>query len=47
LGEGLDHRDGRLPSDPAIAEQRNTGAISARQSWKKLGPGRALANQVG
>jgi hypothetical protein len=46
LGEGLDHRNSRLPSDPAIAEQRNTGANSAGQSWKELGPGRALANQV-
>jgi hypothetical protein len=44
FGEGLDHWDGRLPSDPAIAEQRNTGAISAGQSGKELGPSRALAD---
>jgi hypothetical protein len=46
LGEGLDHRDGRLPPDPTIADQRDTGAIGAGHSGKELGPSRALTNQV-
>lgn len=47
LGQGLDHREGLLPSDAAIAEQGNTGSVSTGDSGKEFGPGRALVDQVG